>query len=566
MKDHAFHSLTTFKLLSMFSTDRHLPLPALAVLWLAGIALLPTPLQAQETWDGGGADNDFFTNDNWLDDTAPVAIDSTNDIRLDGTTQTTIDLSSDVNLDFLIQEATAGPFTIEGSGKLIFDGGTTGSPFQLRNDSSNDLTLKVDVDWETNAKAVETLGGSTIFASGSTLTLNQTMSVRSGNSSKNTRVEGTVAGTRLFNIQGGGYLVLNAEVDSHTGGLVIVNNGTLEILSTVGLDSQGGINMGNTGNSADGTIWLGDGINLTQNLNPRGNTNPNAERTVGTRETGVSAEFSGNVRMGENSGEFERLEISTASGSTATFSGNINDPNGTATGGSADIEKTGTGTAIFSGANTYTGTTTVSSGTLLINGDQSASTGAVTVAGGATLGGGGTVGGATTISGTHAPGNSPGVQTFADDLSYASGSSVEWELVGNTTSNAPLAYDQIEVGGDLDFAGATDLVLAFDTGSSSVDWTNGFWDSDQSWLLFDVDGTTTNFGNLSLAQENWEDSLSQFFNNERPQGGFFLSQTGDDILLEYSPTAIPEPSAVGILGVLLGFLALRVRRCRRIAS
>ncbi len=72
----------------------------------------------------------------------------------------------------------------------------------------------------------------------------------------------------------------------------------------------------------------------------------------------------------------------------------------------------------LSGNNTYSGATTVSAGKLVINGNQSAATGVVTVAAGAALGGSGTVGGATTIAGSHTPGNSPGVQTFASDLAH----------------------------------------------------------------------------------------------------------------------------------------------------
>ncbi len=53
------------------------------------------------------------------------------------------------------------------------------------------------------------------------------------------------------------------------------------------------------------------------------------------------------------------------------------------------ILKTGPGTWILSGDNTYTGPTTISAGWLRINGDQSAATGTVTVEAGAGLGGSG---------------------------------------------------------------------------------------------------------------------------------------------------------------------------------
>ncbi len=52
---------------------------------------------------------------------------------------------------------------------------------------------------------------------------------------------------------------------------------------------------------------------------------------------------------------------------------------------------------LLSGANSYLGTTTVDDGTLIINGNQSAATGTVTVKAGAALGGSGRIGGAVTL-------------------------------------------------------------------------------------------------------------------------------------------------------------------------
>jgi autotransporter-associated beta strand protein len=68
----------------------------------------------------------------------------------------------------------------------------------------------------------------------------------------------------------------------------------------------------------------------------------------------------------------------------------------TSSGGSTALVKVGSGTLTLGGANTYTGNTTVSNGTLLVNGSIGAS--AVTVATNATLGGVGTIGGSVTLN------------------------------------------------------------------------------------------------------------------------------------------------------------------------
>ncbi len=105
----------------------------------------------------------------------------------------------------------------------------------------------------------------------------------------------------------------------------------------------------------------------------------------------------------------------------------------------APFEKIGTETLTYTGSTTYFGPTTVSAGKLVVNGVTSTSP--MTVSAGATLGGSGTVGGVTTIAGVHSPGNSPGVQTFASDLTYQAGSGMLWELAANTTGT--VSSDQI---------------------------------------------------------------------------------------------------------------------------
>ena len=104
------------------------------------------------------------------------------------------------------------------------------------------------------------------------------------------------------------------------------------------------------------------------------------------------------------------VSAGTLVGSTTSLPGNIvnngvvefnQSANGTYAGvisGTGQLRKAGTGAVSLSGLNSYTGSTQVNNGTLFIEGDQAAATGTLSVASGATLGGKGTVGGSTTIS------------------------------------------------------------------------------------------------------------------------------------------------------------------------
>jgi autotransporter-associated beta strand protein len=126
-------------------------------------------------------------------------------------------------------------------------------------------------------------------------------------------------------------------------------------------------------------------------------------------------------------------------------------------GGSAALTKTGTGTLTLSGANTYTGATTVNVGTLAVNGSLVSP---VTVQSGGTLGGTGTITNTVTVQsgGTLSPGTSPGI-IDTGDLTLDSGSTLTIEMNGPTVGTQ---YDQVNVTGTVDLGGATlNVVLGF---------------------------------------------------------------------------------------------------------
>lgn len=122
------------------------------------------------------------------------------------------------------------------------------------------------------------------------------------------------------------------------------------------------------------------------------------------------------------------------------------------------FNKTGTGTLDLTANNTYTGPTNVNAGTLLVDGNQSAATGTVTVNSGATLGGSGTIGGNVTVNsgGTLAPGNSTGILTTGS-LSLASNSNFVLELNNAVPGTG---YDQVIVKGSVTLSLGNIVVVA----------------------------------------------------------------------------------------------------------
>ncbi len=155
-------------------------------------------------------------------------------------------------------------------------------------------------------------------------------------------------------------------------GPLVVNEGTVAI---GGVLSAGSLNMTGGTLSGPGMLGLAGDIQATSSAS-------------GPATVASGVRLSGSPTITVTPGTAPELRLTGAIGES---------------GGSRDITKAGGGTLLMSASNTYSGTTSISAGTLLAEGSQS---GAFSVGPNGTLSGSGTVG-ATSVAGVLAPSSPP---------------------------------------------------------------------------------------------------------------------------------------------------------------
>ena len=232
-------------------------------------------------------------------------------------------------------------------------------------------------------------------------------------------------------------------------------------------------------------ILLGAGSETLTNISLSGNTNTNNATGINV-QTNASLALSNETATAIGNG-FEMNGAGDISFTGGTFSGIVTqnttsittdgtvassaDVNLQTTGdisvqtgglsGAANVILSPGGTATFAAGtlSDFTGTTTLTTGTTLVNGTLDNTGGTVTVASGATLGGSGTINRAVSVQtgGTVAPGTGPGILSTSD-ANFAAGSSFNVEVNGLTTPGTD--YDQLNVTGTVTIDPAAVLNLS----------------------------------------------------------------------------------------------------------
>ncbi len=369
------------------------------------------------------------------------------------------------------------------------------------------------------------LTGNITNSAGNPTGINLATELSSGNHlfsmATSTRIDfnGVISGTGSLEVVGPGSLRLQTNAKTYSGNTT-VTSGTLDLNLANVLPSGTG--------KGDVTVTSGAflGLRFGQNINGLSGGGSISAFSSGTK----------NINLGNND----------ANGS---FSGSI--ANGS---GAISLTKSGSGTQTLGGNSTYTGATTVSAGTLLVNG--SLGTTAVTANGG-TLGGTGTTGGNVTVNAANfAAGASAGSLEIAGNLNLTASSTTRIELGGTAfTLNGTEDYDRTKL------TGATSA-LTLGSGTLSISLINGFaLAGNQAFGILQLGDTASSSGTFSgltsdgaLVGNFGGVDLFITYSGSFGDSGTVALTGGNDIVLY----TVPEPAAAALGG--LGMLVLLRRR------
>ena len=282
-------------------------------------------------------------------------------------------------------------------------------------------------------------------------------------------------------------------------------------------------------------------------------------------ETGNTDIFS-NIKLNSNStGSNARTMDLHASGSEQiTFSGIIFDVSA-----GMNVSKSGAGTVILSGANTYAGSTSVNAGALFINGSTSSSS-SFTVSSGAFIGGSGTLGGNLDLNpgGIISPGSSEhtaGNLTLGGSTFDFRNSTYVWNIsdIGGPSDTfdgtAGVHWDLLSFSSLLDLSAALDSSNKMTIQIKNAD--PSFYQSVFGMPSYSDSPNFSGSGTDFKIMNNVTNFSADYFtlDNTLLNTNWRLVHSGNALWLSYQ--AVPEPGTY-IIGIILVLLVIfRFKKC-----
>ncbi len=405
--------------------------------------------------------------------------------------------------------------------------------------SAEDVTFNRTANAFTLGSGGITSYGSFNFVSLTTQSGASTLTVRSGG----TGSDPTVSGTTSLNISGdfsiSSAVNLGDIAAGHLGGSSAI--GSVAVSGTTTINAGGSISLSR--NSVGATTNLGYLQMAGGTLNLTDGTAAGNGTTGGTSNTLTVTGLNGSSGVIQLNKASTSATLVVASAANTVFGGTIQ----TGVGSTLSLTKSGAATLNLTAANTYTGTTQVTAGTLLVNNTAGSATGSgqVVVSANAVLGGEGIIAGATIIDGSLRPGNSIGTLTVQNNVTWNSGDDWVFEL-GSAAPDFASAQggsstqDMLSISGNLLEGSGTGFTFDF-AGTGEAGW----------YKLVDWTSTTT-FDATDFSGVNLGSGLSV--------GTFVIDGTTSALYVQI----VPEPSMS--LLVTMGLVGLMVFRRRSLAN
>jgi fibronectin-binding autotransporter adhesin len=238
------------------------------------------------------------------------------------------------------------------------------------------------------------------------------------------------------------------------------------------------------------------------------------------------------------------------------------------TSGATSLSKIGAGTWVLAGANTYSGNTTISAGTLLASNPSGSATGtgAVTIAAGGTLGGsGGTISGTVAVNGTITAGTGANASSATGTLTtgtqtWNAGGKYYAKVNGGSVTGTPLAPVGGDATGDVLVMSGLSVPTTFNVSLAALGGGTTFADGAELELA-SVNSASGVFAGV-LSQLTLTYSGVSFSGSDNALQLADVEVGSNDELVAEAVVGTPEPASVALLGLAAAPL-LGVRRRRR---